>query len=76
MYVMMFQKKQDSVSTSITTWHSDSELHDFKYSTFCDAHLHVMMLVEVLMLCLKLCSFYLIVQLDDLLLVFNFELPL
>jgi hypothetical protein len=32
-----------------------------------------MMLVEILMLCLKQCSFYLIVQLDELLLVRIFE---
>jgi hypothetical protein len=75
MYVMMFQKKQDSVFTSVTPCQSDSELHDFKYSTFCDAHLCVMMLIEVLMLCLRLCSFYVIVQLDNLLLVFIFEVP-
>jgi len=70
-----FRKKQDSVFTSVTPCQSDSELHDFKYSTFCAVHLHVIMLVEFLMLHLKLCSFYLIVQLDHLLLVIIFEVP-
>ena len=57
MYVMMFQKKQDSIFTSVTPCQSYSQLHDFKYSAFCDAQLRVMMSVEVLMLLDDLCLY-------------------